>query len=213
MKCDKSVMLLYAVTDRAWLGSETLYQQVERALKGGVTCVQLREKNMSDSDFLSEAIEIGALCRKYEVPFIINDNVAVAIESGADGIHVGQHDMKAMDVRGKIGESMILGVSAQTVQQAVEAEKNGADYIGVGAVFATDTKADACAVSGETLTDISKAVSIPIVAIGGINKNNMAELSGCGIDGVALVSAIFSSSDIEKECHELRTLSQSVIRK
>ena len=210
MKCDKNRMLLYAVTDRMWVGRQTLYEQVESALKGGVTCVQLREKELDEGEFLEEAIRIRRLCREYHVPFIINDNVEIAVKSGADVIHVGQHDQKALEVRKQIGEKMILGVSAQTVEQAVEAEREGADYLGVGAVFSTSTKPDASAVSKETLRAICKSVSVPVVAIGGISKKNMMELSGSGADGVALVSAIFSADDIERECRELRRLSEKM---
>lgn len=211
MKCAKEYMRLYAVTDRAWLNGETLATQVEKALKGGATCVQLREKELNDDDFLKEAFEIKALCEKYSVPFFINDNVDIAIKCGADGIHVGQHDMAASNVRAKIGEKMILGVSAQTVEQAVEAEKNGADYLGVGAVFSTSTKLDADSVSHATLRAICDAVSIPVVAIGGISRSNIMELKGTGVDGVALVSAIFASSYIENECRELLILSEKMV--
>ena len=211
MKCDKQFMRLYAVTDRAWLKGKTLYMQVEDALKGGVTCVQLREKDLDEEAFLKEALEIKELCHNYNVPFFINDNVEVAIKCGADGIHVGQHDMKASDVRNRIGNRMMLGVSAQTVEQAILAEQNGADCLGVGAVFTTSTKLDADAVSHETLKAICDAVSIPVVAIGGIYKHNILELSGTGIDGVALVSAIFSANNIEEECSELLKLSEKMV--
>ena len=143
MKCDKKYMLLYAVTDRTWVGEKTLYQQVEEALRGGVTCVQLREKDMGDEDFLQEAKEIHALCQQYGVPFIVNDNVAVAVACGAEGIHVGQEDMAAGDVRRQVGSSMILGVSVHTVEEARQAVRDGADYLGLGAVFPTGTKTDA----------------------------------------------------------------------
>lgn len=211
MKCDKKHMRLYAITDRARVGKKTLAMQVEEALKGGATCIQLREKEMSDNEFIAEAFEIKALCKKYNVPFFINDNVDVAIKCSSDGIHVGQHDMSASDVREKIGDKIILGVSAQTVEQAVLAEKSGADYLGIGAVFTTSTKPDADAVSHETLKAICEAVSIPVVAIGGIYKYNIMELSGTGVDGVAIVSAIFASNDIENECRELRSLSEKMV--
>lgn len=204
-------MLLYAVTDRAWVGSQTLFEQVECTLKGGATCVQLREKELSDADFLREALEMKNLCQQYGVPFIINDNVRVAVACGADGIHVGQHDMQAKNVRAYVGENMILGVSAQTVEQAVLAEKNGADYLGVGAVFATATKPDAAAVSHYTLKAICGAVSIPVVAIGGIYRHNVLQLSGTGVDGIALVSAIFGSKGIQQECRQLRALSEEMV--
>jgi thiamine-phosphate pyrophosphorylase len=211
MKCDKKTMLLYAVTDRAWVGKQTLYEQVECALKGGVTCVQLREKELDTEAFFTEAIDIKALCQSYHVPFIINDNVEVAIKCEADGIHVGQQDMEAGNVRELIGEGMILGVSVQTVEQAVLAEKTGADYLGVGSVFPTTTKLDADTVSHETLQAICDAVSIPVVAIGGIYKYNIMQLAGTGVDGVALVSAIFGVEDIENECRELRGLSEKMV--
>lgn len=212
MNCDKKTMLLYAVTDRAWTGKQTLYEQIESALAGGATCIQLREKNLSDEEFLKEAFQVKELCENYKVPFIINDNVEVALKCGADGVHVGQKDMQAAQVRERIGADRILGVSAQTVEQAVLAEKNGADYLGVGAVFSTSTKEDARPVSHETLKAICEAVSIPICAIGGINKTNILQLSGSGVDGVALVSAIFASPDIEAECRELRALSEKMTR-
>lgn len=212
MKFAKEYMRLYAVTDRTWLNGRTLAMQVEEAIKGGVTCVQLREKELNDDDFLEEAFEIKALCKKYSVPFFINDNVDVAIKCGADGVHVGQHDMAATNVREKIGENMILGVSAQTVEQAVEAERNGADCLGAGAVFSTSTKHDADRVSHTTLRAICEAVSIPVVAIGGINRSNIMNLAGTGVDGVALVSAIFASSDIENECRKLLVLSEKMVK-
>lgn len=211
MRCDKKSMLLYAVTDRAWVGKKTLYEQVEAALKGGVTCVQLREKELSDDKFLDEAIRMKALCEKYNVPFIINDNVSVALKCGADGIHIGQNDMTANDVRAKIGDKMILGVSVQTVEQAIIAQNSGADYLGIGAVFNTSTKLDASIVSHEILRDICRVTQIPVVAIGGIYKHNILKLSGTGIDGVALVSAIFASENIEVECRELLSLSEQMV--
>ncbi|MBQ4110552.1 MAG: thiamine phosphate synthase [Clostridia bacterium] len=207
MKLCKNAMRLYAVTDRSWLNGKTLYEQVEEALKGGVTCVQLREKNLSEEEFFKEAVEIGELCRKYEIPFIINDNVEIAVKCKADGIHVGQSDMNAGEVKDIINSKMLLGVSASTVEEAVAAEKAGADYIGVGAVFSTSTKADACDVSFETLKEICESVSIPVVAIGGISEKNILELSDSGIDGVAVVSAIFASENIEKSCRNLLELS------
>lgn len=208
MKCDRHAMLLYAVTDRTWTGEKTLYQQVEEALEGGATCVQLREKELAEDDFLREALELKELCRRYGVPFIINDNVRIAKACGADGIHVGQHDMEAGRVRAEIGEDTILGVSVQTREQALLAESSGADYLGVGAVFPTSTKSDADSVSREELRAICAAVSIPVVAIGGIYKHNLLQLSGTGVDGVALVSAIFGSGDVKGECRELRRLSE-----
>ena len=211
MKCDKQYMRLYAVTDRAWVGKQILYEQVEAALKGGVTCVQLREKELSEEDFLAEAKEIKALCSRYHVPFFINDNVDVAIKCQADGVHVGQEDMKASDVRAKVGDQMIIGVSAHSVEEAVEAVKNGADCLGVGAMFATSTKADASVLPKETLRAICEAVDVPVVAIGGIGESNILELAGTGADGVALVSAIFGAADIEAQCRKLRALSEEMV--
>lgn len=211
MKCDAKTMLLYAVTDRHWTGEQTLMEQVEDALKGGVTCVQLREKELDKEAFLKEAIEMKALCGKYQVPFIVNDEVDIAVECGADGVHVGQMDMEAGNVRSIVGEDMMIGVSVRTVEQAVTAERAGADYLGVGAVFSTTTKLDAHDVSYETLKAICQAVSIPVVAIGGINKGNILKLSGSGADGVALVSAIFAAKNIEEECKELRKLSVEMV--
>ena len=213
MKCDKKAMLLYAVTDRAWVGKQTLYEQVESALKGGATCVQLREKELGEEEFLNEAKEIAALCRRYGVPFFVNDNVDIAIACGADGVHVGQEDMEASKVRERVGDKMMIGVSAHTVEEALTAVRNGADCLGVGAMFSTSTKADADVLPVETLAAICEAVSIPVVAIGGINKRNMKELAGTGADGVALVSAIFGAEDIEAECKELRKLSEETFLK
>ena len=211
MKCDKKTMLLYAVTDRAWTGKQSLYEQVEAALKGGVTCVQLREKELDDETFLEEAVEIAELCKKYEVPFFINDNVDIAIKCKADGIHVGQEDMMAAQVRQKVGEDMMIGVSVHTVEEALEAVKNGADCLGVGAMFSTSTKTDVDVLPKEILKDICEAVDVPVVAIGGIGKGNMLELSGTNVDGVALVSAIFAAEDIESECRLLRKLSEEMV--
>ncbi|HJB40527.1 MAG TPA: thiamine phosphate synthase [Candidatus Ruthenibacterium avium] len=211
MKCDKKHMLLYAVTDSAWVGRQSLAQQVESALKGGVTCVQLREKSLNETDFLKEALEIKALCKQYGVPFFINDNVDVAIRCGADGIHVGQEDMQAAQVRKLVGEHMMIGVSVHSVAEALQAVENGADCLGVGAMFPTATKPDASAVPLDVLRDICQAVSVPVVAIGGIGKANLPQLSETGVDGVALVSAIFAAEDIEQECRELRTLSEQMV--
>lgn len=170
MKCDKKDLLLYAVTDRNWLHGETLYEQVEKALKGGATFVQLREKQLDQEHFLEEAKEIKKLCKQYHVPFVINDNVEIAVLMDADGVHVGQSDMEAGNVRKMLGDDKIIGVSAQTVEQAVLAQQRGADYLGVGAVFPTGSKDDADDVSHETLKAICEAVQIPVIAIGGISK-------------------------------------------
>ena len=211
MKCDKQHMLLYAVTDRAWTGKQTLYEQAEAALKGGVTCVQLREKELDETAFLQEAKELCALCRRYGVPFLVNDNVEIAIACGADGIHVGQEDLAAGEVRRRVGENMILGVSVHTVEEACQAVRDGADYLGLGAVFPTSTKTDVEQMPNETLRAICDAVDVPIVAIGGINRGNILRLAGSGVDGVALVSAIFSAEDIEGTCRELRAMSEEMV--
>lgn len=212
LKFDKKDLLLYAVTDRSWLGEQSLPEQVEAAISGGITCLQLREKELPQEEFLAEALLIRDLCRVHHIPFIINDDVEVAIRSQADGIHIGQHDQAAAEVRQAIGLDMILGVSAQTVEQALAAEAAGADYLGVGAVFSTDTKKDADDVSYEILQAICQAVSIPVVAIGGINKANLPSLAGSGIVGVALVSAIFAAADIEAECRELLSLCEGMVQ-
>lgn len=209
--CTKESLLLYAVTDRAWLNGRTLYEQVEETLKGGATFIQLREKTLDEETFLQEAIEIQNLCKKYNVPFVVNDNVDIAVKMNADGVHVGQSDMEAGDVRTKIGTSKILGVSAQTVEQAVLAEARGADYLGVGAVFPTGSKDDADDVSHETLKAICEAVNIPVIAIGGISKGNVLELKGTGICGIAVISAIFAQKDIETSTKELRKLTEEMV--
>ena len=210
-KLNKSDLLLYAVTDRHWTGDETLYQQVEKALKGGATFIQLREKNLDDESFYREALEIQELCKRYKVPFVINDNVDIAVKINADGVHVGQSDMEALDVRAKLGDDKIIGVSAQTVEQALLAEKHGADYLGVGAVFPTGSKDDADDVSHETLKAICDAVSIPVVAIGGISKDNVIELKGTGICGIAVISAIFGADDIENATKHLKTITEETV--
>ncbi len=211
MKCDKKTMLLYAVTDSAWVGRQSLYEQVECALRGGVTCLQLREKELGDAEFLAEAKEIAALCRRYGVPFFINDNVEVAVACGADGVHVGQDDMAAARVRERVGDGMMIGVSVHTVAEALQAVRDGADCLGVGAMYSTATKTDADIVSKETLRAICDAVDIPVVAIGGLNRSNISALSDTGVDGVALVSAVFSAEDIESECRILRALSEKMV--
>lgn len=204
MKCDKKHMLLYAVTDRAWTGAQTLTEQVEAALKGGATCIQLREKALDEQSFLREAVALAALCKRYNVPFFVNDNVEIAIRCGADGVHVGQSDMTAGEVRRKVGPDMMIGVSVHNVAEALEAVKNGADCLGVGAMFSTSTKTDAEVLPMQTLRDICDAVEVPVVAIGGIHAGNIDSLRGTGVDGVALVSAIFAAEDIETQCRALR---------
>ena len=212
MKCSKEIMLSYAVTDRMWTGKQTLTEQVEDALKGGVTCVQLREKELDEDAFLQEAMEMKALCEKYHVPFFVNDNVEIAVKCKADGIHVGQSDMATAKVRQTVGEDMMIGVSVHSVEEALEAVRNGADCLGVGAMFSTSTKANADVLTKEVLKEICDAVDIPVVAIGGISKDNMADLKGTGVDGVALVSAIFAAEDIEEECRILRQMAEEMIQ-
>ena len=211
MNCTAEMLRLYAVTDRAWVGKLTLPQQVEAALKGGATCVQLREKNLADSSILAEAREISALCKQYRVPFILNDNVALAAQCGADGVHLGQEDMDPAEARRILGPDAIIGVSAHNVAEAKAAVAAGADYLGCGAMFATTTKTNVTALPKETLRAICAAVPVPVVAIGGIHKDNILQLKGSGADGVALVSAIFGAEDIEAECRELKALAEQII--
>lgn len=203
MRCDKKDLLLYAVTDRYWLNGRSLAEVVKESLDGGVTFVQLREKELDEKSFLEEAIELKKLCSEYKVPFVINDNVDIAIAMDADGVHVGQSDMEAGDVRAKLGPDKIIGVSAQTVEQAILAEKRGADYLGVGAVFKTGSKDDADDVSHETLKAICDAVSIPVIAIGGITRENICQLENTGICGVAVISAIYAQKNITEASRDL----------
>lgn len=205
-------LLLYAVTDRHWLGERTLYDVVRESLDGGVTFLQLREKDLDDENFYKEAVELQAMAREYGVPFVVNDNVDIAVRMDADGVHVGQSDMEAGDVRALIGPDKILGVSAQTVEQAVLAEKRGADYLGVGAVFPTGSKDDADDVSFETLKAICEAVSIPVVAIGGITAENTPELAGSGICGIAVISAIYGQKDIYEATASLKKVTEEMVK-
>ena len=211
MKVNSEDMRLYVVTDRTWLGENSLAEQVENTLRAGATFVQLREKHLGFDEFLKSAREIKAVTDKYKVPFVINDNVEVALAVDADGVHVGQSDLEAKNVRKLIGENKILGVSAHTVKQALKAQEGGADYIGVGAVFTTTTKGDADSVTFDMLKKICSAVSIPVVAIGGITKDNIMKLSGSGVDGVAVISAIFSRTDIEAATREIFELSNRIV--
>ncbi|MBO5609275.1 MAG: thiamine phosphate synthase [Eubacterium sp.] len=215
MKSDKRLeekdLLLYAVTDRHWLNGRTLYEVVKESLDGGATFIQLREKELDNEHFLEEAKELKKLCAEYKVPFVINDNVDIAIQMDADGVHVGQSDMEAGDVRAKLGPDKIIGVSAQTVEQAILAEKRGADYLGVGAVFPTGSKDDADDVSHETLKAICDAVSIPVIAIGGITVDNTPELSGTGICGIAVISAIYAADDIPAATAKLKEVTEKTV--
>lgn len=208
MKLNNDMLRLYAVTDRAWLRGRTLLEQVEDALRGGATMVQLREKELDEDTFLREAMALAKLCHRYGVPLLINDNVEIARRSGADGVHVGQEDMAAEEVRGILGSDMIVGVTAKTVEQALRAQDAGADYLGSGAVFGSSTKLNAKPMTRETLSAITRAVRIPVVAIGGIHSGNILELAGTGIAGVAVVSGIFAAENIEEECRLLRRLAE-----
>ncbi len=199
----KSAMRLYAVTDRHWLGEHTLCQQVEAALQGGVTCVQLREKHLPDQELLALAKDLAPLCRRYGVPFIVNDRPDIALAVGADGVHLGQEDLQIAKARAAVGNRLLIGASAHTVEEALEARRQGADYLGVGAVFATGTKTNVTEMPRETLRAICRAVDIPVVAIGGITKDNLHLLSGTGIDGIAVVSAIFAQPDCRAAAEEL----------
>ncbi len=211
MKLNKEDLLLYAVTDRMWLNGRTLKEVVKESLDGGVTFLQLREKNLDDKHFLEEAVELQELCKQYKVPFIVNDNVDIALKMNADGVHVGQSDMQAADVRAKLGPDKIIGVSAQTVEQAVLAQQRGADYLGVGAVFPTGSKADADDVSFETLKAICEAVTIPVVAIGGITQENLEQLKGSVICGIAVISAIYAQSDIKEASRKLKETTKKIV--
>ena len=213
MKCAEKDLLLYAVTDRYWLDGRTLTDVVRESLEGGVTMLQLREKTLEEPAFLQEARELQVLCRAYHVPFIVNDNVDIALAMDADGVHVGQSDMEALNVRAKLGPDKIIGVSAQTVEQALLAEKHGADYLGVGAVFPTGSKADAEEVSFDMLKAICQAVSIPVVAIGGISRGKVARLAGSGICGVAVISAIYGAADIRAASQELKAATEEMLQR
>lgn len=210
MKVDKKTMLVYAVTDRTWLNGQTLENQVEQAIQGGATFVQIREKELDYNAFLEQAQKVKKITDKYHIPFVVNDNVDIAIAIDADGVHVGQKDMEAGQVRQKLGQDKIIGVSVQTVEQALSAQKNGADYLGVGAVFSTSTKLDASEVSFETLQQICSAVEIPVVAIGGISAQNILQLKNSGVDGVAVVSALFAQKEVAQAAKELATLAKQL---
>lgn len=212
MNLDSKSLLLYAVTDRAWLHERKLSDDVEKALLGGATFVQLREKDASFEEFLEQAKEVKEVCKKYNVPFVINDNIEVALAVDADGVHVGQSDMETGSVRQKLGKDKIIGVSTRTVEEALLAQDTGADYLGVGAMFQTSTKLDAADVTFEELKAICAAVEIPVVAIGGISNHNVLELEGTGIDGVAVVSAIFAAEDIQKATSQMKQKLERVVK-
>lgn len=211
MKFNKKMLLLYAVTDQAWVGKQTLLEQIEDALKGGATIVQLREKKMDENSFVEEAVLIRDLCHKYNVPLIINDNVDVALKSKADGVHVGIEDAPVAEIRKRVPADFIIGATCKTVEQAKAAEAAGADYMGVGAVFPSLTKTNAVRITNEQLREIVSSVSIPAVAIGGISYENVCEIKGSSVSGVAVVSAIFGAEDIEKATALLKERVKAVI--
>ena len=205
-------LLLYAVTDRAWVGRQTLLEQIEDALRGGVTLVQLREKDLPQPDFIREAAQVTALCHRYGVPLIVNDSLEVALESGADGVHVGIEDQPVAEIRRRVGKDWIIGATAKTVEQARAAQAAGADYLGVGAVFPSPTKKNAIRITTQQLREICSSVAIPCVAIGGISRENLPTLAGGGMAGFALVSAIFSQPDIAAACRDLKSLAEQTVR-
>lgn len=218
---DKKYLTLYGVTDRWWVKQklekagvpvtddalrEGLLEDTKAALEGGMTYVQMREKGdpMTEEELLTEALALKALCEEYGVPFVIDDDVELAVKCGADGVHVGQSDMACVEARKALGSAKVVGVSAQTVEQAIQAEKDGADYLGVGAVFPTGSKDDADDVSHDTVKAICEAVSIPVIAIGGISKDNVGQLAGLGLDGIAVISAIYASDDLKSATKDLK---------
>lgn len=213
MKFNKDMLLLYAVTDRSWVGQQTLCEQIEDALKGGVTLVQLREKNLDEEEFIREAIKVKELCHRFGVPLIINDNVDIALKSGADGVHVGIEDAPVSEIRKRTGKDFIIGATAKTIKQAQAAEAAGANYLGVGAVFPSPTKKNAIRITNEQLYEICSSVSIPAVAIGGINSDNISEIRRGIVSGIAVVSAIFAASDIKKATAELKEKAKAITLK
>lgn len=211
MNITREQLRLYAVTDRAWAADgEALFRQIEDAIDGGASVVQLREKHLDEDAFLAEAERFTALCRRKGALSIINDNVDVALRSGADGVHIGQEDLAAMDARRILGPGKIIGVSAHSVEEALRAQAAGADYLGVGAAFATGTKADAKPILRETIRAITAAADIPVVAIGGITRENILELKSCGLAGAAVVSALFAQEDVRAAAEELRRLCDKI---
>lgn len=212
MKLDKKDMIFYAITDKNCIGENSFIEKLEDALKGGATFLQLREKEISEEEYLKKAKQTKKIADKYSVPFVINDNVEVAINSDASGVHIGQGDMDAKKARQLIGDDKILGVSANTVETAKLAEQNGADYIGVGAVFKTNTKKDANVISMEVLNEICNSVSIPVVAIGGINEETILDLKGTEIDGVCCISAVFGKENVFEASRHLYKLAKEIIK-
>ena len=211
MRFNEKMLLLYAVTDQAWVGKQPLLEQIEDALKGGATIVQLREKKLDEDSFVVEAIQVRDLCHKYNVPLIINDHVEVALKSGADGVHVGVEDAPVAEIRKRVSPDFIIGATCKTVEQAKIAEAAGADYMGVGAVFPSPTKTNAVRITNEQLREIVSSVSIPAVAIGGISYDNVCEIKGSSVSGVAVISAIFGAEDIEKATALLKERVKTVV--
>lgn len=210
MKISPDKLRLYAVTDRTWLGKESLEEAVEAALRGGVTILQLREKQAPHEELVKTAMRLKTLCRRYGVPLIINDDVEAALEADADGVHVGQEDMAVAEARRILGPEKIIGASAHNREEALEAQRQGADYLGSGAVFGSSTKKDATTLSREELTAVCRAVSIPVAAIGGITEENCLELAGTGVSGIAVVSALFAAADKEEAAARLRALAEKI---
>ena len=212
MRFERDMLLLYAVTDRAWTGKQSLDEQVEEALQGGVTLVQLREKRLSKEQLIEEARRITALCHRYGVPLIVNDDYEAALAAGADGVHVGIEDAPVAAIRARAGKNFIIGATAKTVEQAQRAEREGADYLGVGAVFPSPTKQSAIRITNEQLREICASVTIPAVAIGGITQKNVASLKGSDMAGIAVVSAIFGADNILAATRLLRERAIEVTR-
>ena len=211
MKLRSKDLRLYAVTDRTWAAdSAALLRQIEDAIDGGATMVQLREKHLDEASFLAEAEAFVSLCRRKGAISIINDNVEIAVKTGADGVHVGQSDLEAGRVRALLGPDKLIGVSAHNVEEALAAQAAGADYLGTGAAFVTGTKTDAKPISKDAIRAICAAVDIPVVAIGGITRENILELEGCGLDGVAVVSALFAQENVKAAAEELLALSDRI---
>ena len=211
MQFNREQLLLYAVTDRTWVGRQTLLEQIEDALAGGASVLQLREKELDEAAFLQEAIQVREICHRHGVPLIINDNVDVALKAGADGVHVGIEDAPVAEMRRRVGADFIIGATAKTVEQAQLAERSGADYLGVGAIFPSPTKRSAIRITNAQLREICASVSIPAVAIGGINLENAREIRGCGVQGIAVVSAIFAAQDIPTATAALLRAARDVV--
>lgn len=205
------MLTLYAITDRGCLRGRDLAEQVELALQGGVTCVQLRDKELDTDELVQEARVLAEICHRYGAPLIINDDYRAAMLSGADGVHVGIEDASVSEIRRIAGEELIIGATAKTVEQARAAQKMGADYLGVGAVFPSPTKKNAIRITPDDLRAITASVNIPVTAIGGITADNVKEISGCGHRGIAVVSAVFAADDVKAAAQQLRTKAEEGI--